>query len=259
VYQRLWLPFIRRCDLALVNSRHTAGLAAERGIAAERIKILHPGTRIPSLDPGAAVEFRRRHGLESRALLLSVGRLTRRKGLAEFVAKALPAIVEQRPDAMLAVIGEDAIDALHGGGGSERQRIERAAYAAGVGDNLRFLGRFSDEELAEAYQAGHVHVFPVLELAGDVEGFGMVALESAAHGLATAAFEVGGVGDAVAPGASGRLVASGDYGALAADVLALLRRDEAEVARDRDLARAFAARFDWRAFGERLRSLLASF
>jgi phosphatidylinositol alpha-1,6-mannosyltransferase len=257
-YQWLWLPFIRRCDLALVNSRHTAGLAAGRGIPAGRVAILHPGTSMPSLDPGAAAEFRQRHALGANAVLLSVGRLTRRKGLAEFVSKALPTIVAQQPDVLLVVIGEEAVDALHGGGTLERGRIEAAAEAAGVGDRVRFLGRLVEDELGKAYQAAQVHVFPVLDTPGDVEGFGMVALESASHGLATAAFEVGGVGDAVDPGASGTLVAAGEYDRLAAAILALLRRGPEQAARDRESARTFAARFEWRNFGERLRLLLAN-
>jgi phosphatidylinositol alpha-1,6-mannosyltransferase len=255
LYRTLWLPFIRRCELALVNSRHTAELAAATGIPVSRIAVLNPGTELPGLQPAASREYRARHGLGDRPLLLSVGRLTRRKGLAEFVASALPAIVARSPRVLLAVIGEEAVDALHTAVGSERARIQAAADAAGVGANLRFLGRSTDQELSQAFQSAQVHVFPVLEQAGDVEGFGMVALESAAHGLPTVAFAVGGVPDAISPGASGVLVASGDYAAFAASVCGLL--DSPPSPTMQEASRAFAAGKDWRAFGERLRSLLA--
>ena len=255
VYQRLWLPCIRACDLLLVNSAHTAGLAAQRGIPAARIALLHPGTGLPALDPAAGAAFRARHALGDRPLLLSVGRLTRRKGLAEFVAGALPAIVARRPDALLLVIGEEASDALHGGPGAERARIQAAARDAGVEANLRFLGRCDEPTLEAAYQAADCHVFPVLALPGDVEGFGMVALESAAHGLQTVAFAVGGVPDAVAAGRSGTLVEAGRHDAFAAAVLAVLAqpRDQAAAA-----CRAFAAEHDWGAFGRRLRQLVGN-
>ena len=54
------------------------------------------------------------------------------------------------------------------------------------------LARVDDQRLSDAYFAADVMVFPVLDLPGDVEGFGMVAVEAAAHGLPTVAFAVGG-------------------------------------------------------------------
>lgn len=255
-YQWLWLPFIRRCDIALVNSANTARLAAASGVAADELKVLHPGTDLPQLDASAARGFREQHGLAGRPLLLSVGRLTQRKGLAEFVAKALPAIVASHPDILLVVIGDEASDALHGRMGSERERILVAAREAGVEQNLHFLGRCDEATLCAAYQAADLHVFPVLELPGDVEGFGMVALESAAHGLPTVAFAVGGVSDALRDGRTGTLVRSGDYAELSVAVIRQLAqpRESATIS----ACREFAAGKAWPVFGEHLRSLLGA-
>jgi phosphatidylinositol alpha-1,6-mannosyltransferase len=254
LYQLAWLPFIRRCELVLVNSANTRRLAMEAGVPAARIEILHPGTDMPALDPGAGAAFRRGRGLGEGGLLLSVGRLTRRKGLAEFVAKALPAILAARPDTRLLVIGGEAADALHGATGNEQARIESMAREAGVAHALCFLGRCGEADLTAAYQAADCHVFPVLDTPGDVEGFGMVALESAAHGLPTVAFAVGGVPDAVDPARSGALVAAGDYSAFAREVLRFLQ--PASRAGFAAASRAFAAALAWPRFGERLRELV---
>ncbi|MHB1273863.1 MAG: glycosyltransferase family 4 protein [Rhodanobacter sp.] len=256
VYQWLWLPFIRRCDIALVNSANTARLAKSRGVRSDKLHVLHPGTELPTLDAAVARDFRERLGFGQRLLLLSVGRLTQRKGLVEFVTKALPAIVSRYPDALLAVIGDEAGDALHARAGSERERILAAARTAGVGQSVYFVGRCDEATLGAAYQASDLHIFPVLELPGDVEGFGMVALEAAAHGLPTIAFAVGGVPDAVHDGHTGTLVEPGNYADLGAAVIRQFAqaRDGATVT----TCREFAAAKAWPVFGERLRSLLGA-
>ncbi|MEO7067478.1 MAG: glycosyltransferase family 4 protein [Rhodanobacter sp.] len=256
VYQWLWLPFIRRCDIALVNSAHTAQLARSRGVPPVKLHVLHPGTEIPILNVDAAGEFRQRYGLGQRPLLLSVGRLTQRKGLAEFVSRAFPTVLALHPDAMLLVIGGEANDALQTRAGSERERITAAARIAGAEESLCFLGRCDEATLNAAYQAADLHIFPVLELPGDVEGFGMVALESAAYGLPTVAFAVGGVADAVLAGKTGVLVESGDYVGLGIAVIQQLAqpRDESTI----DACRDFAAGKTWAVFGERLRHLLGA-
>lgn len=256
IYQWLWLPFIRRCDIVLVNSTNTARQAAGSGVKQKRLHVLHPGTHMPILDASTAEDFRRHHGFGQQPLLLSVGRLTERKGLAEFVTKALPAIVLEHPDAMLVVIGDEASNALHARKGSERERIHAAACAASVEKNLSFLGRCDEKALGAAYQAADLHIFPVLELPGDVEGFGMVALESAAHGLPTVAFAVGGVPDAVQAGQTGTLVEPGNYIALSEAVIHQLahRRENSTLA----ACREFAAGKAWPVFNERLCSLLGT-
>ncbi|MDX9701348.1 MAG: glycosyltransferase family 4 protein [Rhodocyclaceae bacterium] len=253
VYQAIWHSAIRHMDGVIANSQPTAELVRNLGIATNKIRIVHPGVTLPVAPQSAmALEnFRQRHQLGDKRLLLSVGRLTTRKGLREFVQHALPSIVQAAPDTLLTVVGEAPADSLHASV-QTRSSIQAVADAAGIGQHLRFLGVITDpKELARAYESAALHIFPVRHLPGDPEGFGMVAIEAAAHGLPTVAFATGGIVDAVAEGRSGYLVPPGNYPALAQAVLHVLTDGTGAWE-----ARTFAAQFAWPKLGAKMREAL---
>lgn len=254
LYQLVWLPFIRHCDVAIVNSRNTHALAMDRGVKVDRVRVIHPGTDLPIPDPESASRFRERHKLGDHPVLLSVGRLTPRKGLAEFVRDALPIVLAQHPDVLLLVIGADANDAVVKASVSERQRIIDFAQQADVMRALRLIPPCDNATLSAAYRAADVHVFPVREIPGDVEGFGMVAIEAAAHGLPTVAFNVGGVADAVTEGLSGNLVVADNYVGFAGWVSWWLdKRGDNHVSAE---CVTVATAFSWDHFNDQINSLL---
>ena len=251
LYRALWHPAIRRMDGVIANSQPTAALARSLGVPTAKIRIVHPGVSLPSTPQTAVAlqDFRARHQLGDAQLLLSVGRLTTRKGLREFVQHALPAIIQVAPDTLLAIVGDAPTDSLHASV-QTRTSIQAVADAAGIGQHLRFLGVITDtQELACAYEAAALHIFPVRELAGDPEGFGMVAIEAAAHGLPTVAFATGGIVDAVAQDQSGYLVLPGDYAALAQAAIQVLMDGPAAGQKS---SQTFAARFAWPEIGSQL-------
>lgn len=118
---------------------------------------------------------------------------------------------------------------------------------------MALLDRVEDDILGQAYFGSQALVFPILDLPDDVEGFGMVAVEAAAHGLPTVAFSAGGAVDAVSHGGSGYLIPPGNYPAFGAAVLRLLRGGDPSITRD--TCAAFAAPFAWEHFGKRLRNI----
>src|SRR5690606_27564033 len=185
------------------------------------------------------------HGLTGRKILLSVGRLTTRKGLREFVEHALPTIVQAQPGTMLIVIGEAPKNSL-GAGIQTVESIQAQAAKSGVAEHIKFLGVITDKTLlATAYEAADIHVFPVRHIPDDPEGFGMVAIEAAAHGLQTVAFATGGIIDAVLHGESGFLANKNDHTAFSKYVLQLLQRPL-----DKAGTLSFAQGFNWQQFGE---------
>lgn len=253
VYRKLWRPTFKRLDHVIVNSTPTKELAVAAGVSKNNLRLVHPGVDLPESPQSAEriASFREKHGLQNKKILLSVGRLTTRKGLREFVEHALPQIVDQEPDSVLVVIGEAPKDAL-GAGIQSVESIQEQARKSNVGEHLKFLGVITDRTLlATAYEAAHVHVFPVRHIPEDPEGFGMVAIEAAAHGLPTVAFKTGGIIDAVNDGNSGYLVEKGNYSQFVEKLLNALNSSETS-----KNTVAFSKEFSWLQFGKSINKAL---
>jgi len=244
IYRWLWVPFIRRCDAVIANSGNTRRLAESVGVQADRISVVHPGTDIPELEPEKAAEFRSTYGFGDCPLLLSVGRITERKGLLPFLQKSWPAVLDRHPDARLVVIGTEPQQALRQDRRSPMADIRAHLHASGLNETVHFLGRVDDATLTAAYQAADVHVFPVLDSTDDVEGFGMVAIEAAANGLPTVAFNAGGVADAVEQEHTGQLLTPSDYHGFSKAVLNILNHPQNIKKQDE-----IWAKFGWNRFG----------
>lgn len=253
LYRRLWRPIFKKLDQVIVNSTPTQALAIDAGVSPSNISIVYPGVSLPAApQPKESITaLKKQHGLTDKKILLSVGRLTTRKGLREFVELALPSIVQAEPDAMLVVIGEAPKNSL-GAGIQTVESIQAQAEQSGVAGHIKFLGVITDKNvLATAYEAADVHVFPVRHIPDDPEGFGMVAIEAAAHGLPTVAFATGGIVDAVRHGESGYLAKKNDYSELSQYVLQLLQQPMPA-----GNIQLYAQSFAWSAFGEQVYAAL---
>lgn len=254
-YQMFFLPAIRKCDEVWVNSHNTGQLAKNKGISAEKIKTIYPGVKLPQTDlkPFNPNQFKLELGLaEDRIILLSVGRLTERKGLVEFIQYSLSHIVKTEPRVVLVIIGSEPNNALRHKLG-EKERITQAIKDNNLLNHVILLGHVSDILLEQAYQSSHLHVFPGIDLPGDVEGFGMVAIEAAAYGLPTVAFAVGGVPEAVSDNISGWLIKPNDYPAMTQAILNNFNIIENKV--NSISCQKHAAKFSWEIFGKKLKQL----
>lgn len=253
LYRGVWVPILRRMDRVIANSRVSAELAERLGVPTERQLVVYPGTECGDSvcadvrDTGIREEL----GLGRGPVLLSVGRLTERKGLREFVIDVLPRIAAEFPDCVLLVVGDAPTHSLYAKS-QTRESIQNAADQAGVGRNIKFLGVIADQQkLARIYRAADLHVFPVRFLPGDPEGFGMVAIEAASFGVPTVAYATGGTVESVGVGASGTLVPAGDAAAFAAAAIESLTTLNASA---RQRAMDYAATFAWPHFDIRFRS-----
>ncbi len=249
IYQWLFVPFLRRADLAICNSKNTARLAVEHGVAESAIVIVNPGVDI-NTDTTPQALAKQQLQLEGKTILLSVGRLMPRKGLAEFVERCFIELAAADPGLILLVAGSEPAHALNRPKESVLSRIKMTVAKHGIGDQVKLLGHANDQALAVLYSAADVFVFPLLEMHGDVEGFGMVAVEAAVHGTPTVAFKCGGVSDAVAEGVNGALVDADDYAGFGVAITRVLQADM------RDSASNFASQFSWDSYSAQVEQVI---
>lgn len=210
---------VRRVSLGasanLANSRNTARMIEELGVPASRIHVVYPGVDVQRFRPdvdGSAL--RARHAPAGGVVLLSVGRLQRRKG-HDLAIEALARLDQALP-----------ITYLIAGDGAERARLEELAAQLGQQHRVRFLGEVAADDLPRYYAACDIFVLPNREADNDVEGFGIVFLEAAATGRPTIGGRSGGVPEAVADQVTGVLVGGTDADELAAAILQLVASQE---------------------------------
>lgn len=252
IYQRFFVGAIKHASSVISISEYTQQLAIDRGISRERINILHPGvdsTHFRKGQPKNKLFAKERQG---KFILLSVGRLTKRKGIFEFIQHVLPELKKRIPNVLFLVIGGDPDQALNAETG-QTEKISALVKQSGLQDCVELAGKVDDDFLHAAYSYSDLFVFPVLNIPGDVEGFGMVAIEAAANGLPTIAFANGGVVDAVKDKVSGLLINSGDYEAMT-DAISDLAKGKISFSKTH--CQSFAQQFDWQHFGVKLSRLI---
>jgi phosphatidylinositol alpha-1,6-mannosyltransferase len=245
LYRRASRFLFRRARRLTANSHHTRGLLEEAGLPCGRIEVVHPGVDVRAFEtePERGAEALL-ESLQGRNVLLSVGRLIRRKGLLEFVRDVLPGLVQRDPNLSLVLVGDDATASL-AHGERMRARIERAAQEAGLGAHVILTGTLPDAEVVRLFYRADLFVLPCLKLPGDVEGFGIVFLEAALAGTASVATRVGGIPDAVIDGETGLLVEPGDPSAFGEAVFRLLEDVPLRERLARTGAERARAEFSW--------------
>lgn len=197
---------LRHADCVIANSDFTRAELLNMGVEQKRIVLINPGVDTERFRPGLPCDdLKARIGLRSEErLILSVGRLSRRKGF-DMVVHSLSMLAEQGIAARYALIGI----------GEDQQYLEDLARELGVADRVHLLGHVPSEDLPRWYNACDVFAMPNREIEGDTEGFGMVFIEAAACGKPVIAGVAGGTGAAVVDGVTGLRIDGRDILAVA--------------------------------------------
>lgn len=227
--RRLMKFFMRFPQRVVCVSRFTRDLAADLA-PKEKLEVINNGVDTTKLVPkGKAAVLRKKHGLEGKKILLSVGGLVERKGHEE-VIRALPRIAEEVPEVFYIIIGKGALE----------KRLKALAKELGVSGRTLFLRYVDDKELPDYFDLCDIFILmskTIKERSG-VEGFGIVFIEAGYLGKPVIGGKSGGTGDAIIDGKTGYRIDPEDTAGLVSKTSALLKDEKlqkkmGEAARER--------------------------
>jgi phosphatidylinositol alpha-1,6-mannosyltransferase len=231
-YQLLVPRCTARLDKTICVSHATRSECRHRGVTDKKIVVIPNGIRPDELYLDQPKEVLQRQlepiiGRTSREkkILVTVGRLVKRKGVAWFLDSVMPRL---DPDYLYIIAGDGPELA------SIRERIRRHEWE----QRVFALGRVTGDVRKILYNSADIFVMPNITVADDMEGFGIVIVEAGSCGLPVVASNLQGIRDAVLEGQTGYLTDEGDADGFLNRILAMDLRPQ-------DIRTRVNMRFDW--------------
>jgi glycosyltransferase involved in cell wall biosynthesis len=195
--ESVFAPWLYRdCDYVAVSQRTRDELAG-LGVDPDRIHVIHNGIeQAPGFDTGRS----------PYPHIAVVGRLVPHKRV-EHVLRSAAILRARHPDLRISVVGD----------GWWSDRLRAVADTLGVSDMVDFLGFVDEKTKHRVYSSAWVLALPSLK-----EGWGIVVMEAATHGVPSVAYaDAGGVIESIADRDTGVLVRGGvrDYAAALDELL----------------------------------------
>ncbi len=241
---------LRHSDIIIANSSATKKTIERYGYPPDKIYIVNPGVDskkfIPLEDENI---IKQKLGMIDRKVLLSVGRLVKRKG-HENVIKALPEIIETVPSVLFVLIGN----------GPEDMRLKKLTSEMKLDESIRFVGEIEEDEKILYYQSCDLFIMPTFEIKdramNDYEGFGIVYLEAGACGKPVVGGRSGGTSDAVVDGHTGVLVDPYDIHEIAGVAIRLLTDEAYAQKLGQNGRKRVKEEMNWNVVGDKVDSIL---
>jgi glycosyltransferase involved in cell wall biosynthesis len=219
----LALPWVYRgCRMAVISESTREDFEA-RGLAPERLRVVHVGVDHAQYRPDPAVPK------EPKPTLLALGRIRKYKRLDLVIDAVVELARTKHPELTLEVAGT----------GNHLEALRAQVRRLGAESIVRFAGLVSEEDKVNLYRRAWA-----LVMTSPKEGWGLTCLEAQACGTPVIASDSPGLREAVRHDASGILVRHGDRRALA-EAMDRFLADGALRARLGAGALRFAAGFTW--------------
>jgi phosphatidylinositol alpha-1,6-mannosyltransferase len=200
VYQMMVPRCLSQLDLIFCGSRSGLEQCLRRRIPPHKCRIVPYGIDpaefdLPAPDPSELRDIKRQAGIDfqGRKILLTVGRLVPRKGVAWFVSNVMPKL-------------DSGYGYIIAGGGPDFLTVQGLIHDHGLADRVALLGKVSNAARQRLMALADLFIMPNIRIPGDMEGFGIAALEAGSCGLPVIAGNIEGLRDAVIDGVTGHLV-----------------------------------------------------
>ena len=225
----------KNASMLICNSENTANIVRKLGFdSGSKCEVLHPGVDTSRFEVAAPdTSFRQKMGWSGKRVLLTVGRLQRRKG-QDFLIKSMPALLKEFPDLFYAVVGR----------GECYDELISLVDQHELHDNVCVYPDMDDEALIKCYQQCDIFILPNRTIDNDIEGFGMVLVEAQVCGKPVIAGDSGGTRETMNIGKTGHIIDCGSTENLLNGLSPILRNREI-VDGEVDIADYAKKRFNW--------------
>ena len=225
----------KNASMLICNSENTANIVRKLGFdSGSKCEVLHPGVDTSRFEVAAPdTSFRQKMGWSGKRVLLTVGRLQRRKG-QDFLIKSMPALLNEFPDLFYAVVGR----------GECYDELISLVDQHELHDKVCVYPDMDDEALIKCYQQCDIFILPNRTIDNDIEGFGMVLVEAQVCGKPVIAGDSGGTRETMDIGKTGHIIDCSSTENLLNGLSPILRNREI-VDGEVDIADYAKNRFNW--------------
>jgi glycosyltransferase involved in cell wall biosynthesis len=242
LYQNFWVKkFIPRLDKLVAVGNETVKVAIKKGIPKNKLVFIPNGVDTEkNIVETAKSELEKIIGenVEGKKIILTSGRLARRKGVAWFIEHVIPKL----PENVIYVIA---------GNGPDKNNIQSVISKNNLSERVKMLGYVPDEIRNKLLNGSDLFIQPNIKIEGDMEGFGISVIEAAACRLPVVASELEGLKDAIAHEQNGFLIEPHNSDAYASKIKELLDNDQERKAFG-ERARQFVIKnFSWEIIAEK--------
>lgn len=196
VYQKLWVSFFfKKIDLFIAVSHSTKDITEKKGIPEQKISVIPNGVEESSITPLSKEELSQKLNisLENKFILLSLGRLIKRKGVLWFIKN----VVTTLPKDIIYLVA---------GNGPDKKSLEAAIKEHQLTDRVFLLGSVNNVIKESLFTHCDLFIQSNIPIKNDVEGFGITQLEAGIRGLPSLSSNLEGISDAIQEGKNGWLV-----------------------------------------------------
>lgn len=197
-WRRLLSLVLKHAYRVIHISEAVVAILLQHGVKQKQLLKIAPGVdeRFFHTVAPALIEATLRHYKLRQPYILSVGRLIERKGFDTLISAFSRLEQITHEDVQLVIVGD----------GPDRKRLEALAVDEWVGRSVHILTDVPDHHLTALYAGAQIFALAPRDVAGDIEGFGIVYGEASAVGRPIVATKTGGVPEAVQADITGLVV-----------------------------------------------------